>query len=314
MTGSPVDAPMRRSAVGKWRLSRHGAQWFERESGLNVLIEELSFPAAAWALSPRYVSIALTNACELRCAFCYAPKVPGRLDAVDVCRWAEELDAGGGLGVGFGGGEPTAHPQFAWLCEQVSCRTQLAVSFTTHGHRLDEDLARRLRGSVHFIRISVDGVGDTYEAVRGRSFAELRRRVAVAASIAPFGINMVVTDHTLCELGAVAAFAAEVGARELLLLPEQPTARGPGLGASGMRAVEGWLAQGGAPLRLAVARSAATTEMPIADPFGPEPELEAHAHVDARGVLRADAYSDEGINVEGSILDALASLATRRRK
>lgn len=312
MTGSPVDAPMRRSAVGKWRLSRHGAQWFDRESGLNVLMDELSFPAAAWAQSPRYVSIALTNACELRCPFCYAPKIPGRLDAADVCGWAEELDAGGGLGVGFGGGEPTAHPQFAWLCEQVSRRTKLAVSFTTHGHRLDEDLARRLRGSVHFIRISVDGVGDTYEAVRGRSFADLRQRVAVAASIAPFGVNMVVTDHTVRELDAVAAFAAEAGARELLLLPEQPTAGGPGLGASGMQAVERWITHGRTPLRLAVARTAATTEMPIADPFGPEPGLEAHAHVDARGVLRTDAYADEGINVEDSILDALSALATGR--
>jgi hypothetical protein len=117
-------APARVDAM-RLRRSRHGAHYFDRASGLNVLLDEIAFPSDRWHRAPRYVSIALTNACELRCPFCYAPKVPARLSAERVLAWAIELDEAGGLGIGFGGGEPTAHPQFVWLCEQVSLQTGL---------------------------------------------------------------------------------------------------------------------------------------------------------------------------------------------
>jgi sulfatase maturation enzyme AslB (radical SAM superfamily) len=298
-------------SAGKLRISRHGAHWFERTTGLNALVEELRFPQDAWARAPRYVSIALTNACELHCPFCYAPKIPGRLEADAVIKWTEELDRSGGLGVGFGGGEPTAHPRFAWLCKEISHRTRLAVTFTTHAHRIDEELALRLRGSVHFIRVSVDGVGATYERLRGRPFSALRQRVGIVTTIAPFGLNMVVTDETVRELDAVSAFAGDVGAEELLLLPEQPTTGSPGLGAAGMHALREWVTFGRTGLRLTIARSAASAELPLAEPFGSEPELEAHAHVDALGVLRRDAYSVDGVQVGESILGALDQLRRR---
>ena len=89
---------------GKIRLSRRGVQWFDRVSGLNILLDEVSIPPERWSRAPRYVSIALTNACELRCAFCYAPKTPARLDASVVSGWIDELDLAGCLRVGFGGG------------------------------------------------------------------------------------------------------------------------------------------------------------------------------------------------------------------
>src|SRR5438132_1158110 len=101
---------------GKVRLSRSGAHWFDRTSGLNILLDDVEVPKKRWSRGPRFVSIALTNACELRCPFCYAPKIPGRLKSDDVLTWVEELDRAGTLGVGFGGGEPTAHPDFARIC------------------------------------------------------------------------------------------------------------------------------------------------------------------------------------------------------
>jgi MoaA/NifB/PqqE/SkfB family radical SAM enzyme len=155
--------------AAKVRRSRHGAHYFERTSGLNVLLDEVVFPSEQWHRAPRYVAIALTNACELRCPFCYAPKRAARLRGTDVLRWARELDAAGSLGLGFGGGEPTAHPELARLCKAIAEQTSLAVSVTTHGHRFDAALADQLRGAVHFIRISVDGLGATYEEIRGPS-------------------------------------------------------------------------------------------------------------------------------------------------
>lgn len=297
-------------SAAKLRRCRHGAHYFERSSGLNVLLDEIRFDPVAWHRAPRYVSVALTNACELRCPFCYAPKRPGRLDTNQVLTWARELDREGALGIGFGGGEPTAHPDFAELCRALVEDTDLAVSFTTHSHRMDSYLAESLRGYVHFIRVSVDGVGSTYERLRGRSFGELRERVELIGSIAPFGINTVVTDDTVAELDACLAFAESAGARELLLLAEQPADGRPGLSAAGHERLTRWLAAARSQIRLAVGAPGAVSEMGLADPFGPEPPLEAHAHVDARGLLRADAFATRGVSVVGSIMDALDELVT----
>lgn len=260
---------------------------------------------------PRYVSVALTNACDLRCFFCYAPKNPGRLRADDVVAWARELDRGGCLGIGFGGGEPTAHPQFAEICALAAAETGLAVTVTTHGHRFSDALAERVRGSLHFVRVSVDAVGAEYERIRGRSFGELRERVAHIATVAPFGLNMVVADDRLAQLDPVAAFAAEVGASELLLLPQQAAGAAPALSGAGAGQLAMWISGYRGPVRLAISRLGVPDGLPLADPYEPEDMLAAHAHIDVGGHLRSDAYSAVAVPIAGSIAFALEELRAK---
>jgi hypothetical protein len=295
-------------STAKVRRSRHGAHYFERTTGLNVLIDEVEFAPEQWHRAPRYVSIALTNACELRCPFCYAPKRAARLRGGDVLRWAHELDAAGALGLGFGGGEPTAHPELANVCQAIAEETSLAVSMTTHGHRFDAALADQLRGAVHFVRVSVDGLGATYEQIRNRPFDALERKLEIIAGVASFGINCVVTEQTVGELDTCLAWAERVGAEELLLLIEQPVGSRSGLPAAAHDRLVKWVAQARPSIRLAVGAMGAVEEMGLADPFGAEPPLEAHAHVDAAARLRPDAYAELGVEITGSIVEALHEL------
>src|SRR5205809_6090953 len=58
----------------KMRPGPSGIHFFCRETGLNVLCDEVREPCISWAAAPRQVSIALTNACDLTCPYCYAPK------------------------------------------------------------------------------------------------------------------------------------------------------------------------------------------------------------------------------------------------
>ena len=51
----------------------------------------------------------------------------------------------------------------------------------------------------------------------------------IVRELAPFGINFVVNAHTLSDLDAGVAIAAEVGASEFLLLPQQPVRRRNGI-------------------------------------------------------------------------------------
>jgi uncharacterized radical SAM superfamily Fe-S cluster-containing enzyme len=125
----------------KTRTGPDGVHMFDRLSGVNVLFDEISVPAAQWSVAPRQVSVALTNACDLRCPYCYAPKHAAQIDYDQLTGWLKELDDSGCFGVGFGGGEPTLHRDFARLCGFVSTNTGMAVTFTTHAHRVDEQLA-----------------------------------------------------------------------------------------------------------------------------------------------------------------------------
>jgi pyruvate-formate lyase-activating enzyme len=287
----------------KVRLSEAGVHLFDRVSGLNVLLDELDVPADQVSRAPRYLSIALTNKCELHCAYCYAPKHAAALDVDRVVAWAVELDVAGCLGVGFGGGEPTAHPRFAHLCAQVAESTSMAVTFTTHGHRLTPGLAAALQGSVHFARLSVDGVGATYERLRRRPFAAVRASAVLLRSVAPIGINAVVNADTIGELDDLAEFAADVGASELLLLPEQPTAATPGISDADAERLVCWVGSARPRVRLAISRSGLEASLPAVEAIPGERALDAHLHVDATG-----AFASTGTPIKGSILDAVRTL------
>lgn len=292
----------------KARMSEAGVHLFDRASGLNVLLDELRVPVERFSLAPRFVSVALTNACDLRCSYCYAPKIGATLKPDRVAAWATEMDHGGCLGIGFGGGEPTIHPHFADLCASISSSTSLAVTFTTHGHRLTTKLADALRGSVHFARLSVDGVGTTYERLRGRPFGALWEAATLLRSITPVGINTVVNADTIGELDAIAEFAADIGASELLLLPEQPTPATKGISGKDAQRLVRWAQTSSLPMRLAISRSGLEHHLPTADPIPNERPLDAHLHIDAKGILRPNAYSTAGLPIQGSILDAVRAL------
>ena len=100
-----------------------GLHLFNRATGSNILIDEIVPPPASWSLAPRHVSVALTNACDLSCPHCYAPKNFAALDLSKLVRWLIELDANGCLGVGFGGGEPTLYPELCELSSFVEQKT-----------------------------------------------------------------------------------------------------------------------------------------------------------------------------------------------
>lgn len=289
-------APRLSSGV-KVRRTRVGVHFFDVATGINVLLDEVSVDPQEWDQAPRQVSIALTNTCDLACPYCYAPKLKARLDATRVVGWLKELDGNGCLGVGFGGGEPTLFPGFAGLCSAVTSQTGLAVTFTTHGHWLTAGLCAALRGSVQFIRVSMDGVGATYERLRGRPFATLVDRLANVRQVTPFGINFVVNAETIDDLDDAVELAVEAGASEFLLLPEQPTVQRTGIDEATATRLREWVRDNSPALRLTVS-AAGADGLPVCVPLAGELPSEAYAHVDAQGVLKWSSYDLEGVAVD----------------
>jgi MoaA/NifB/PqqE/SkfB family radical SAM enzyme len=287
---------------------------FNPTTGLNVLLDEVRIPQALWARAPRQVSVALTNACDLACSYCFAPKNPAVLDFDQVADWLDELDANGCLGIGFGGGEPTLYRRLVELCHYATRHTGLAVTLTTHAHRLDDGLVAALAGSVHFVRVSMDGVGATYEALRGRPFAAFRRRLENVQSVAPFGINYVVNSRTLPDLDAATKLAADVGAVEFLLLPEQPVGGNGGIDNQTAQALECWVTRYRGTVPLTVSEAGADG-LPICNPLVGESQLRAYAHIGASGILKRSSYDSDGVAIGADgLMRALSILRTRHEE
>lgn len=278
------------------RMGPAGVHLFDRRSGLNVLLDEVVVPRRLWSTAPRQVSIALTNACDLACPYCYAPKHGARLNFEVLTVWLQELDQNGCLGVGFGGGEPTLFKWFPEVCRFAATETNLAVTFTTHAHRLSGDLLNQLDGHVHFARVSMDGIGETYESLRGRSFTDLKARLADLRAVIPFGINVVVNDRTLADLDLLADTAQHFGARQLLLLPEQPVGGRAGIAPKTARALRAWIKdyRGAVPLAISVAGADGVLSN---DPLGEEKGLSAYAHIDADGTLKRSSFESAGVSI-----------------
>lgn len=292
----------------KIRRGPDGILLFNRHTGVNILIDEIQVPPELWSMAPRHVSIALTNACDLNCAHCFAPKHPAMLSMDRLIPWLDELDANGCIGVGFGGGEPTLYRNLPEVCRYVAQNTGMAVTFTTHGHHIDDRLAAALKGGVHFIRVSMDGIGTTYERIRKKPFASLLRQLEVIREIAPFGINYLVNHLTLPEIDAAITLAAEVGASEFLLLPELPANGSSGIDSHTMKALRRWVNLYDGPIPLTVSE-VGREGMPIADPLPRETGLRAYAHIDASGTLKRSSYDKHGIPIgAGGVMEALQLL------
>ncbi len=290
------------------RYSANGVHLFNRESGLNILCDEIKVPPKLWSAVPRQISIAVTNACDLACSFCYAPKSNHSLEYSSLCRWLKELNTAGCQGVGFGGGEPLLYPQLANICEFATQNTQLAVSFTTHGHRINERLAKELKGNVNFIRVSVDGVGSAYEAIRGRLFGELCKRLDLLRTISSFGFNCVVNADTIHLLDELAEFAILQGASQMLLLPQQATARVGAAADQILQRLDSWIAgyRGSIPLSIG---AAAVHCLPHISNNLLEDPIDAYAHIDAAGILRRTSYEPFGVLIgQRSIIEAMKLL------
>lgn len=277
----------------KTRTGPSGLQFFDRNTGLSILLDKVRVPMEQWSMAPRHVSIALTNACDLQCRHCFVPRTPASLDFERVAQWLIELDSNGCISVGFGGGEPTLHPHFADLCRFAAHRTGLSITCTTHGHGFNDRLLVSVADALHFVRISMDGIGATYENIRGRPFQSLCSRINAIGSFFRFGINYLVNSMTLSDLDRAISSCRSLGAAQFLLLPEQRVGGQGGIDCQTANALREWVSRyrGSIPLSISELGS---DGFPTCDPFSGENGLRAYAHIDANGILKACSFDTIG--------------------
>ncbi len=204
----------------KVRYELSGVHLFDRMSGMHVLLDEIGVKPESLCYAPRTLSIALTNACDLACHFCYAPKSRHQLTLEYLKELVKHIDELGTLEVTLGGGEPLLHPDFSRICNWIWENTKLAVSVTTHGHHFTPELISELSGRISCVRFSIDGIEPRYSQIRRRKLSDLIPIMEAVQKQIPIGINTVVSTGHVEALLHVIELAKSVGAMDLLIIPE----------------------------------------------------------------------------------------------
>jgi MoaA/NifB/PqqE/SkfB family radical SAM enzyme len=290
----------------KVRKESRGLHFYDRITGLHILADEVQIPVEDRDEGPEVISIAVTNVCDLSCAFCYAPKSRHTLSVPEVIHWCRELDQLGTLEVAFGGGEPTLLPGLAETCRTIWTETKLGISITTHGQHLNEQLWQNLKGFVSVVRVSIDAPEPLYSSIRSLPLARTIKNIRQMEGTVPIGINTVVNTQTLGGLDELSALVRDLGAVDWLLLPEMKNGEFT-LSDSEWQRLDEWIISRRNDLNL---RTTTNAKAHLTGPFLLDDAPEDYAHISANGDLRRCSYQSTGISLRDrpSMLIALREL------
>lgn len=180
---------------------------FDRDTGLNRLYvgeETTHFKQVA----PRTIQLALTNACDKSCSFCYRPaKARSQWTYDEVLEFFRFCDGWGVVEIALGGGEPTLFPRFSELLRDIWNQTAICPNITTHGLGLTDRLLGELHGHYGQIQLSVYDEDPTYSTIE--------RLVRASAR---FGLNYLMTPSRVRTLEADVQRFVDAGVADFLFL------------------------------------------------------------------------------------------------
>jgi len=164
--------------------------------------------------SLRYLELQITERCNLKCRHCYIHKdVLSELSLIDIRTVLEEFEAMQGLRVMITGGEPLLHSRFP---EVNALLTEFAFRkiLFTNGMLVDEHSLEGL--SVDEIQVSIDGLEDAHDALRGKgSFRKAMDAVSRALD-AGFEVSVATMVHAknLADFDAMEKIFKERGIKD----------------------------------------------------------------------------------------------------
>ena len=175
--------------------------------------------AYAWLpMRPLYAGLNLTDNCNMRCIMCNSWRSHSA-EELTAQEWKDiirQLKDQGIRFVGFAGGEPLLRKDLPSL---IAYATSLGLhtELTTSGYLLDEARATALfAAGLKSVVISIDGVGEAYEAIRGREWRRVEQACEILARVHRQGtvqvvIGFVLMKPTLDHVEAVKALSARLG-------------------------------------------------------------------------------------------------------
>jgi len=120
--------------------------------------------------SLRYLELQITNRCNLQCRHCYIGGDSHQdLSTKQIQKALEEFEEIQGLRLLLSGGEPLLHPSF-WAVNEALGSYMFRSVLLSNGTLISKAVARKLR--VHEVQISLDGMKEGHESLRGKETFE----------------------------------------------------------------------------------------------------------------------------------------------
>jgi len=120
--------------------------------------------------SLRYLELQITDRCNLQCRHCYIGEGSHRdLSLKQIQQVLKEFEEIHGLRLLLSGGEPLLHPDF-WEINEILRNHAFRSVLLSNGTLITQEVAKRLR--VHEVQISLDGMKEGHESLRGKGTFE----------------------------------------------------------------------------------------------------------------------------------------------
>ncbi|MDR1395521.1 MAG: radical SAM protein [Deltaproteobacteria bacterium] len=158
----------------------------------------------------------MTRACNLSCIHCYASasseRAPDELNPAETAGLVRHLTEYGVPVILFSGGEPLLHPQILELVE-LAVRNGTRAVLSTNGLLLTLELARKLKElGLSYAGISLDGLAEHHDFMRGRPGAFQMALKAIAAAREAglkVGLRLTLTRSNHKDIGTIFDFLEE---------------------------------------------------------------------------------------------------------
>ncbi len=171
-------------------------------------------PLAAVMRSPRYVDIAITSKCNLRCKYCYFfdRRSVNYIDlpTAEWLKFFEELGNMAVLNIGLFGGEPFLRTDIKDIIKGI-VHNRMRFYIGSNGTLVNDDIANFIKktGRCDLIQISLDGsCADIHDAIRGRgSFKGAVRGIKTLQKHGiPVTVRVTINHHNVHDLENMARF------------------------------------------------------------------------------------------------------------
>lgn len=218
-----LGAAARKWAAGyDWRAVGAAWQAVHRGKGADFVAEvpvDAHLPYRN-ASKPLTLLFLINRGCNLRCSFCDLWEGKENVPLVEAQRLFDEARVIGTKTVVLTGGEPLLHPEFFGIV-QAARACGLSVNLTTNGTLVERHWARIVASGIDSLSMSLDGLPETHDRLRGRAgsfdatWAALER--VIAHSRAGGGLDpcvyFTVTRENVSELVEVWRRVRNAGAR-----------------------------------------------------------------------------------------------------
>jgi MoaA/NifB/PqqE/SkfB family radical SAM enzyme len=171
-----------------------------------------------------------TRRCNLRCLHCYSSSGPDQRDQLPSSTFERALTdarSEGFLVASFSGGEPMLYQPLPQLLRHAG-NSGMRTTVTSNGMLLDERRLQSLVGVTDLLAISLDGIPESHNTMRGSpcAFDHMAANLpAVRASGIPFGFIFTLTQYNLNEASWTAEFASQQGAALFQIHPLEEVGR-----------------------------------------------------------------------------------------